>query len=86
MVKHHFLNFKISDLCLLQLKSKKKYSTSHASFFSTTFRTHIPPYQMQLKKKCYKHNLKIYQKTEYHFFALINTKSLLSKLLVLSTN
>lgn len=46
MVKHHFLNFKILDLCILQLKSKKKYSTSHASFFSTTFRTHIPPYQM----------------------------------------
>ena len=85
MVKHHFLNFKILDLCLLQPKSKKKYSTSHASFFSTTFRTHIPPYQMQLKK-CHEHNLKIHQKTAFYFFALINPKILLSKLHVLSTN
>lgn len=30
-------------------EKQKKYSTLHASFFSTTFRTHIPPYQMQLK-------------------------------------
>ena len=66
-------------------KKQKKYRTSHASFFSTTFRTHIPPYQMQLKK-CHEHNLKIHQKTAFYFFALINPKILLSKLHVLSTN
>lgn len=68
MVKHHFLNFKILDLCLLQLKSKKKYSTLHASFFSTTFRTHIPPYQMQLKKKVSQTQFKNISENSISFF------------------